>query len=555
MRAMSTTTRKIAWQALAEHHAALANTTLQAQFAADPQRFQRYSLQAANLLFDFSKQPVDQQTLPLLVALAESADLSSARERLFAGDCVNTTEQRPALHAAWRWPTHTPFPAAEYMSVVKQTSEQLSQASCAIRKGEWAGISGERFTDIIHIGIGGSSLGPQLLYDVVQLAESQQVRVHFVETADASQLHSILRQCQGATTAIIIASKSFTTDEPLTNATFALDWLQQQLPAYDKQALIQSHCFAITAHSERALALGVKPQHVFITPDWVGGRYSVWSATSFAIRVAVGNQLFDDFLAGAYAMDQHFLTTPLIKNIPVIYGLLRIWLRQFWQKPYYAILPYAYDLRKLPVYLQQLEMESNGKSIGHDGTAVTNPTTPLLWGGAQTQMQHSVHQWLHQGTDSCPVDFIACAHFGLNSYAQSTAETLFTHCLSQSAALMQGITQSDCEQRLITQGIDQTRAKQLSIHQALSGNRPSNTIVLTSLDASTLGALLALYEHATFVQAHIWQINPFDQWGIEEGKRIAKQLRPALTDTKTDDILDPSTAGLIAFYQQQQTNL
>ena len=407
-----------AWQALYAHQQKMMAKTLRQQFADDPNRFAHYHIEAADLLFDFSKQPIDDETLSRLIDLANASNFIQQRDALFAGERMNVSEQRQALHMAWRQPHDAIFPTAQtnVMPTVKQLYQHSLNLSNAIRKGDIGSITHRRFTDIIHIGIGGSSLGMALLNDVFYHTDERHLRLHFVETLDSSQLYDTLAQCDPETSAIVIASKSFSTVETMHNAKLAIHWLVDKLPNYPRDLIIKMHCFAITHNETKARAWGIDQSCIFALPDWVGGRYSIWSTMSFSIMAAFGETVFQELLAGAYAMDNHFLTTPLSKNMPVVHGLLRIWLNNVLKKPTYAILPYAYDLRKLPSYLQQLDMESNGKSMTSDGLPVQQTTAPLLWGGAQTQAQHSIHQWLHQGINDCPVDFMCLCQL----YAEST---------------------------------------------------------------------------------------------------------------------------------------
>ena len=546
------TEKQAAWQALNKHHSKIARMTLR-DLSADAAARKQCHLTDCGILFDFVKQPLTLETLTLLLNLAKASNVTQARHALFSGKIVNQSEQQPALHMAWRtpWDPNTSDIPDSVMATVKHITEQMKRVSQGIIDGQITGVTQEKFTDLIHIGTGGSSLGSQLLYDVLKHTKcEQQPRLHFVETLDSTQLHQVLRQCHAATTAIVIVSKSFQTNETQYNANLAIAWLNESLSKYTQEDIIQKHCFGVTNNKDKAQALGLMSSHIFDLPDWVGGRYSVCTSVSFSLITALGYPKFAEFLSGMHAMDTHFLTKPLAQNMPVIYALIRIWLRHFCQLPYYGVLPYAHDLRRFSPYLQQLEMESNGKSVNQNGDPISYKTAPLLWGAPETQAQHSIHQWLQQSPTPCPVDFIACIHFPLNSYAQASAPLLYANCLSQSLVLAYGKNQDDCKTKLIEKGLDKTQADILSQHQALTGNRMSNTFVLSQLNAYTLGALLALYEQATFVQATIWQINPFDQWGVEEGKHLANQLAAMLDTTAASG--DLSTDLLIQFYQQNQ---
>ena len=544
--------KQTAWQALHEHHCNIANMTLP-DLSADVAARKQLHLTDCGILFDFAKQPLTPETLTLLLNLAKASKLTQARDALFSGEIVNQSEQQPALHMAWRTPWDSNIfniPEAA-MTTVKHISTQMQQVSQGIINGQINSVSQEKFTDLIHIGTGGSSLGNQLLYDVLKYTKpKQQPRLHFVETLDSTQLYQALQQCPPATTAVVIVSKSFQTNETQYNAQLAINWLKENLSEHTKENIIKKHCFAVTGNKDEAEMLGLIPLHIFDLPNWVGGRYSICSSIGFSLITAVGHTKFAEFLSGMHAMDTHFVTKPLKQNMPVIYAMIRIWLRHFFKLPYYGVLPYAHDLRQLFPYLQQLEMESNGKSIDQSGKPLDYNTAPLLWGAPETQAQHSIHQWLQQSPTPCPVDFIACVHFPLNPHAEASAPLLYANCLSQSLVLAYGKTQNDCKAKLIEKGLNKTQAAILSQHQSLPGNRMSNTFALSQLNAYTLGALLALYEHATFVQATIWQINPFDQWGVEEGKQVANQLTPMLNATAASG--DPSTDVLIQFNQQNQ---
>lgn len=547
------TEKQAAWEALAVHHSTIAKMKLQDLSANAAANARPCHLADCGILFDFAKQPLTLNTLNLLLDLAKASQIEQLREDLFSGEIVNQSEQQPALHMAWRSLSDTDSPQmpTDAMTTVKHITEQMKSVSQQLTDGHITGVSQAKFTDFIHIGTGGSSLGSRLLYDVLKPAgQTQQPRLHFVETLDSTQLYQVLSQCQAATTAIIIVSKSFNTYETQYNAELAIRWLADNLPEYTLTAIIEKHCFAVTSNTDKARNLGIVLLHIFNLPSWVGGRYSVCSSVSFSLISTLGYAKFADFLSGMRAMDKHFITQPLAQNIPVVYAMIRIWLRHFFNLPYYGVLPYAHDLRQLPFYLQQLEMESNGKSVDQSGSPLPYQSAPLLWGAPETQAQHSIHQWLQQSPAPCPVDFITCVDFPLNPHAQASAPLLYANCLSQSLILARGKKQQDCEAALLAQGLNKTQANILSQHQSLPGNRMSNTFVLAQLTPYTLGALLALYEHATFVQSVIWQTNPFDQWGVEEGKHLANKLTSALNTNTTSG--DPSTDRLIQFYQQHR---
>jgi glucose-6-phosphate isomerase len=489
-----------AWQALQRHHAALASFRLETALRGDPGRARALRIEAAGIDADLSRNLATAETLSLLLALAETAQLPRWRERLFAGEPINDTEGRPAWHTALR---SAPADHGVADSVEHERSRMLAFAE-RLRAGKVTGASGKPIDTAICIGIGGSDLGPRLVCTALGAA-SGPIRLHFVSNIDPVELDTALARSAPETTLIVAISKSFTTLETLENTRAALAWLKARAPALDPRR----HLAAITSRPERARAFGADPELVFTFAEWVGGRYSVWSACGLPVAIAHGAAAFGDLLHGAAAMDRHFAEAPADRNLPLLLGLLGLWYVNFCGCRTRAVMPYAQRLRYLPAYLQQLEMESNGKRVGRDGAPLEYDTSPVVWGEAGTTAQHSVFQLLHQGTFFSPVDFVTCAAFAQS--AEPRERLLYANALAQADALALG------EAALKPAGKAKPR------YAVVPGNRPSTFITLPRIDAFSVGALLALYEHRTFVQGVVWQINSFDQWGVEIGKQLLQQ--------------------------------
>jgi len=502
---MSALVRSAGWLALAAHHRKISATTLADLFAADPARAERFSLAAGEVFLDYSKHRVDAEAMRLLFALAAQAQVRQWMEKMFAGDPINNTEERPVLHVALR--------ASETRAEVRQARERMRRFV--------AEVSGDgRVADVVNIGIGGSDLGPRMLTRALRRFHQAGPRLHFVSNIDPADLDATLAGLAPERTLFIVASKSFTTAETLANAGGARAWLEAGL---GKSADLRRHFAAVTANLEAASALGVPPERVFPMWDWVGGRYSVWSAVGLPLALAIGMDAFETLLEGAADMDAHVRTQPLERNLPVVLALLEIWYVNFFGAQARAVIPYSEDLRDLPAYLQQLEMESNGKRVDRDGNEVDYATAPVVWGASGTASQHSFHQLLHQGTGLVPVDFILARE--ANPSPEQTA--LAANALAQAATLAFG------------------HAAPGAPHKALPGNRPSSMLVLGRLAPRPLGALLAMYEHKVFVEGIIWNLNSFDQWGVEHGKVLARTLAPRLLEGGDATDLDSSTRALL----------
>lgn len=534
-------THSAAWAALEKHQAEVAELHMRDLFAKDPERFQRFSLEACGLLLDYSKNRITQDTLPLLLSLARHSQLKEWIDRMFSGEPVNNTEHRPALHVALRR-ANGPLEVngEDVMPKIQQVLAQMRKFSEAVREGEWKGFTGKSITDVVNIGIGGSDLGPKMVNRALQTYHHPRLKVHFVSNLDATNLGEILPRLNPETTLFIVASKTFSTQETLTNARTARAWLLQQ--ANDINA-VSKHFVAISTHHQRVTEFGINPANMFEFWDWVGGRYSLWSAIGLSIAVMTGMDRFLELLSGAEAMDEHFRTAPHAENLPVVLGLLGIWYSNFFNTSTHAILPYDYALQYFPAYLQQLEMESNGKRVTRGGEAVSHTTCPVIWGEEGNNGQHAFYQLLHQGTQVIPADFIVAVE------SQHTLdvhqEAVLANALAQTRALMLGRTVDETRAMLEAHGVAGEQLEQELPHRVFPGNQPTSTILYQKLTPFLLGTLIALYEHKVFVQSVCWGINPFDQWGVELGKQMASSLMPELGNNDPCDKYDASTNGLL----------
>jgi glucose-6-phosphate isomerase len=522
-----------AWHALLQERDRLAETHLNEMFAKDPGRFDALSLRLSDLLFDFSKQRITSDSLKLLLDLAEARDMAGGIRRMAAGELINFTERRAALHMALRGPGKWRVSGHEVNSEVESTRWRLARFVSSLRKGEILGITGKPIRRVVNIGIGGSDLGPRMAARALA-AFAGPIAVDFVANVDPTELQAVLARSEPSETLFIASSKTFTTVETLTNAGTARDWITAALG----DDAVPRHFAAVSNNVASASAFGISPERIFAMAEWVGGRYSMWSAIGLPLACAIGMEGFSDLLAGAAEMDQHFLTAPLAQNMPVIMGLLGIWNADFQDAASLAVLPYCHALADLPAYLQQLEMESNGKRVLEDGTPVGVHTSPVIWGGPGTVGQHAYHQLLYQGTRTIATDFIVIA--GDNSPAQ---RILVDNALAQSAALMAGKTAETAHTELLARGVSAMEAARLAPHVACPGNQPSTTLLLPRLTPYSLGRLIALYEHKVFVQGWIWGINSFDQYGVELGKQMARNVEAMRGDPSR---LDASTRGLMA---------
>ncbi len=534
------------WKALTDHRLELQNFSMREAFAADPQRFSDFSLSACGLFLDYSKNLITHKTRDLLVSLAREAGVEQALHAMFEGQPINASEKRPVLHTALRRPVGECImvDGRNIMPDVHQVLNQMTDVVGRIHTNQWRGYNDKTITDVVNIGIGGSFLGPQLVSEALLPFTQNGVRCHYLANIDGSEFREVMGKLNVETTLFIISSKTFGTLETLKNAQAARTWY---LARGGTQEKLYRHFIAVTSNKPAAVAFGILEKNVFPMWDWVGGRYSLWSAIGLPIALAVGMSNFKELLSGAYTMDTHFRTAPFEKNMPVLLAMLGVWYNNFWDAQSHAFLPYDHYLRNFVKHLQQLDMESNGKSVRQDGSPVSCDTGPIIWGGVGCNGQHAYHQLLHQGTPLIPSDFIVPV-VSFNPVADHH-QWLYANCLSQSQALMRGKTRAEAEAELREKGLDDAEVQRLAPHKVIPGNRPSNTLVLERISPRRLGALIALYEHKVFVQGVIWGINSFDQWGVELGKELGKSVYQKLTAYEADTAEDASTQGLIDYFR------
>ncbi len=537
-----------AWKALEAHALEMREARIADLFAQDPARAQEFSVAACGLLLDYSKNPLSRQTRRLLLTLAEEVGLPAQIRAMFEGKRVNFTEKRAVLHTALRNRSDRPvlLDGKDVMPEVREALSRLRDFSERVRGGIARGYTGRPFSDVVNMGIGGSDLGPLMVCSALRPYCSPELRVHFVSNVDGAHLAATLSGLDAETTLFVVSSKTFTTQETLTNARSAREWLLTILhPSGATEAAVQQHFAAVSTNLEATAKFGIVQERVFGFWDWVGGRYSLWSAIGLPIALAVGFDRFDELLAGAGEMDEHFRTAPPERNMPAIAALTGIWHINFLGHPTHAVLPYAQDLAYFPAYLQQLDMESNGKRVDRSGATVDYATGPVIWGAPGTNGQHAFFQHLHQGTQVTPADFIVAANSA--ERRPEHHEILLANCIAQSEALLRGKNADQVRAELKARGIEDDEAERLVPHRTFPGNRPSNTIVLRQLDPRSLGALIALYEHKVFTQGAIWNINSFDQWGVELGKQLANGVLEDLKARNASGGHDASTARLIDY--------
>ena len=534
-----------AWKALARHHSEIEPLHLRDLFATDPHRFDRFSREACGLLMDWSKHRIIDRTLALLFELARERDLEGWRDRMFAGERINWTENRAVLHVALRNRSNRPIliDGQDVMPEINAVLARMADFTARVRGGEWKGYTGRPIRDVVNIGIGGSDLGPRMVVRALRPYGEGGPRVHFVANVDATELAETLEGLDPAATLFVIASKTFTTLETLTNARSARAWLVERLGS---EAAVARHFVAVSTNREAVAAFGIDIDNMFGFWEWVGGRFSLWSAIGLPIALAVGMERFEALLAGAHAMDEHFRTAPLEENLPVILGLLGLWYADFFRAPTWAVLPYDQSLELFPAWLQQTEMESNGKRVDRAGRIVSWPTSPVVWGAPGTNGQHAFFQLIHQGTQLVPADFIATArsHHPWGDHHR----LLLANCLAQTEALMRGKSEAEVRRELEAEGLSGEALERLLPHKLFPGNRPTTTLLMEQLTPERLGALIALYEHKVFVQGAVWGINSFDQWGVELGKQLAGAISPELVEGRASEGHDASTRGLMEWY-------
>jgi glucose-6-phosphate isomerase len=533
------------WTLLESHRASISNMRMADEFGKDAKRATNFSLEASGLFLDYSKNRMTAETKSLLLVLARERGVEALRNAMFAGEHINTTENRAVMHVALRGRGARRYrvDGQDVMPEVKRVLEQMQRFSHQVRDGVWKGYTGSAITDIVNIGIGGSDLGPQMVCEALRTYIPQGLNVHFVSNVDGAALDRVLSGVDAETTLFIVASKTFTTQETLTNATSARRWF---LESGGTQEDVAKHFVAVSTNAAAVKKFGIDTANMFEFWDWVGGRYSLWSAIGLSIAIAIGMDAFEQLLAGANEMDEHFATAPLESNLPVLLALVGIWNVNFLGATSQCVAPYSQDLHRLPAYFQQLEMESNGKSVDRDGKPLTIASCPVIWGEPGTNGQHAFFQLLHQGTSVIPVDFIAALHSDSeHELDASHHRLLLANCFAQSEALMVGKNAEKVRAELSAAGMSEAEIAALIPHKVFAGNRPSNTILLPELTPKSLGALIALYEHKVFVQGVIWNVNSFDQWGVELGKQLAKTIDGELKSGAISGAHDGSTTALL----------
>jgi glucose-6-phosphate isomerase len=542
-------TQTRSWRKLNEHFAEIKDVHMKDLFAADPERFNRFHLQFKDILVDYSKNRTTDETLQLLLELAEDVGLKKAVKDMFTGEKINETEDRAVLHVALRNRKNSPIcvDGQDVMPQVNAVLQKMEGFSKKIRSGDWKGYTGDRITDIVNIGIGGSDLGPVMVTEALRPYADKALAVHFVSNIDGTHIMETLKNLNPATTLFLIASKTFTTQETMTNAFSARDWFLKQA---GDSAHVARHFVALSTNVEKVEEFGIDKDNMFEFWDWVGGRYSLWSAIGLSIACYIGFDNFIDLLEGAHDMDRHFRETPFDKNIPVMLALIGIWYNNFFDAATEVILPYDQYLHRFPAYFQQGNMESNGKTTGRDGKRVNYQTGPIIWGEPGTNGQHAFYQLIHQGTKFIPADFLAPAvsHNPIGRHHH----ILLSNFFAQTEALMNGKTQEEAVAELKKAGKTDLEIEKLAPHKIFEGNKPTNSILFKKLTPKVLGSLIAMYEHKIFVQGVIWNIFSFDQWGVELGKQLANNILPEIKDDKPVDSHDSSTNGLINAFKEMR---
>ncbi|WP_369163028.1 glucose-6-phosphate isomerase [Candidatus Thiodiazotropha sp. LNASS1] len=537
------------WMALEKHWAEVEPLQMRDLFQQGPERVEQMSIRQCGIMLDYSKNRINARSMNLLLELAQAVDVDGWRRRMFSGERLNITENRAVLHVALRNRSNQPiwFDGEDVMPSVNAVLQRMEAFSESVRCGDWKGYTGKPISDVVNIGIGGSNLGPLMVCEALKPYQKPDLRMHFVSNVDGTHIVDTVSALDPETTLFIIASKTFTTQETLTNAVTARKWLLDEL---HDEAAVARHFVAVSTNAEEVSRFGIDTANMFEFWDWVGGRYSLWSAIGLPIAIAIGMQNFFELLEGAHEMDQHFLHADLSENMPVIMALLGIWYLDFAKTRTHAILPYDQYLRYLPDYLQQADMESNGKRVTRFGRPVDYPTGPVVWGTAGTDGQHAYYQLIHQGTQLIPCDFI----IPVNSHNETGDhhEKLFANCLAQTEALMLGKTRTEAREEMEQAGLDPEQIVDLLPHRIFPGNRPSNTLLVDKMTPSRLGSLIALYEHKIFIQGVIWRINSFDQWGVELGKQLAGVILPELLDEQQSSRHDSSTQGLITYFHRHR---
>ena len=536
------------WLALEQHCAQIRDLDLRTMFAEDPYRYPDLTVEAAGIFLDYSKNRLNAATLTSLVELAKYCEVEAWKQRMFSGDKINTTENRAVLHTALRNRSQKPVrvDGRDVMPDVRRVLAKMSRFVDSVHAGKWVGCTGKPMTDVVNIGIGGSDLGPYMVAEALTDFRLPSIECHFVSNIDGAHLAQTLRKLDPQTTLFVIASKTFTTLETMTNARSARQWFVDKTGMQDQVA---KHFVAVSTNQTEVAEFGIDTANMFEFWDWVGGRYSLWSAIGVSIALCIGMPRFNELLSGAYAMDEHFRSAPLDQNMPVIMALIGIWNSNFIGADSYAVLPYDQRLHRFPAYLQQCDMESNGKTVQRDGGTAKHKTGPILWGEPGTNGQHAFYQLIHQGSHLVPVDFVVALQD--DAGLQHHHKLLVANCFAQAEALMLGKSTEKAKQELAAGISKEDELNLLARHKTFPGNKPSNMLLLDRLNPETLGALIALYEHKIFVQGIIWGINSFDQWGVELGKQLATELIREIDGEIKPSAHDSSTNGLLRRYKEQ----
>ncbi|MEQ9301753.1 MAG: glucose-6-phosphate isomerase [Cyclobacteriaceae bacterium] len=538
-----------AWKRLQEHFAKHSQVHIKDHFSSDASRFEKYSIKFEDMLLDYSKNRVDDETMSLLMQLADEVKLQESKEKMFGGDQINLTERRAVLHVALRNRLGAPmtYQGQDVMKDINGVLDQMKRFTDRLHSGEMKGYSGKRIEHVVNIGIGGSDLGPYMVCEALKPFEKPGISTHFVSNIDGSHLLSALEHVDPETTLFIVASKTFTTQETMTNAESAKKWFLEK--AKDEKH-VSKHFIALSTNQKAVEAFGIDTENMFQFWDWVGGRYSLWSAIGMSIACSIGFDNFMELHKGAEAMDQHFLNAPHKENIPTILALLGVWYNNFFESRSHAVLPYDQYMHAFPAFLQQGDMESNGKSVDRSGKAVEYQTGPIIWGEPGTNGQHAFYQLIHQGTKIVPCDFIGAAKS--HNPVGDHHEKLMSNFFAQTEALMKGKSKEEVVAEFEKAGVSAEDIERLTTYKVFDGNRPTNSILVESITPRSLGALIAMYEHKIFVQGIIWNIFSFDQWGVELGKQLAGKILPELLDDKEVSSHDQSTNGLINSYKEMR---
>lgn len=546
---MTTPTETPEWKALGQHWESMSRRHMRELFESDPDRFLNFSLHFKDILLDYSKNRIDTQTMHLLFALARRCDVERMRDRMFRGEKINLTENRAVLHVALRNRSNRPIEVdgEDVMPGVRAVLAHMREFCDSVHSGEWTGFTGKPVRDFVNIGIGGSDLGPVMATEALRPYALPGLNVHFVSNVDGTHIAETLKRVNPETTLFVVSSKTFTTQETLANALTARNWFLEKAGSKDA---IARHFVAVSTNEEKVREFGIDTRNMFEFWDWVGGRYSLWSAIGLSIALYVGMDHFEELLTGGHELDEHFRTAPLEENLPVVLALLGIWYNNFFGAETHAILPYDQYLHRFPAYFQQGDMESNGKRVTRDGRRVPCSTGPIIWGEPGTNGQHAFYQLIHQGTKLIPADFLAPIE--TQNPVGTHHAMLMSNFFAQTEALMKGKTPDEARRELENEGLSGDALERLLPHKVFEGNRPTNSILFRRLTPRTLGSLIALYEHKIFVQGVIWNINSFDQWGVELGKQLAKRILPELDGSDGVSGHDASTNGLINHFKRNR---